>query len=743
MLNDNHDDLLSFVDEDQLPIASPPSASKQPWLVLIVDDDQDVHEATKFALSGVIIHGRPLKFLHAYAGSAAVEILRQQANIAVILLDVVMESNDAGLRIIPIIREELGLLNTRIILRTGQPGYAPELETINHYDINDYKTKSELVRNKLYTTLTTAIRSYDQLCQLDASRRGLAQIIASSNQCMLAQGLSNFAEGMIAQVAAFVGVEPDGLVCAAAPDAATDALITAASGRYLHFAQRRLQELHDAQALEHLSRCLHERRHVLNAHSMSLFLPIREGQNLAVFLHSQHPLREVDEHLLDVFCVNIALCADNAALVARLRDHAFVDGLVNLPNRAAFIQNINYALQHQQFSNPMLALIDVDQFAEINDLFGHHYGDQLLCNIARRLEQEPLQDCLLARISGDQFAVFGEDRILRPEILQAIFAAPFVNNAAEHRLSVSMGLALVDAQARRGDELLKDASITLKHAKAGGLGQFAYYSDRVRIETRERTKLLHDLRRAFDHQFLFLVYQPQVSLQDHRVVGVEALLRWRNEDGNFIPPDQFIPIAEQSGLIVSIGHWLLRVALYDLLRLQTAGYSDIKMAVNVSAVQFRQPSFVEMVDAALRDTGADPQCLELEITESVAALGADHVAQVLRQLRARGIRVAIDDFGTGFSSLSYLDRFPANRLKIDRAFVWALDSDKSEARIAELVVTLGRKLGMNVLAEGVETAEQAELLRKLECDDAQGYYFAKPMLIDDLLGWLGTCRGTP
>ncbi len=744
MMTADHDDLLSFVEEDHFTIGEPPTPSKQPWVVLIVDDDRDVHEATIFALSGITIQRRPLKFLHAYAGSAALEILRRETDIAVILLDVVMESNDAGLRIIPIIREQLGLLNTRIILRTGQPGYAPEIETISHYDINDYKTKSELVRNKLYTTLTTAIRNYDQLCQLDASRRGLAQIIAATNQCVLEQGPRSFAEGLIAQVAAFIGVEPDGLVCTASNAAASDALISAATGRYRPLLHQSLQQLQDEPALEYLTRCLQERRNVVNAHSMALFLPTRDDQALAVLVTSPTPLREMDTYLLNVFCVNIALCADNVALVARLRNYAFVDGLVNLPNRAAFIQSINQALQQQQFSNPILALIDIDQFAEINDLFGHRYGDQLLCNIARRLEQEPLHDCLIARISGDQFAVFGEERQIRPETLQAIFAAPFAIAAAEHRLSVSMGMARVDAQSRRGDELLKDAAITLKHAKAGGLGQYAYYSERVRIETRERTKLLHDLRRAFDHQFLFLVYQPQVNLQTQQVVEVEALLRWRNEQGQFIPPDQFIPIAEQSGLIVSIGHWLLRVALYDLLRLQAAGYSDISMAVNVSAVQFRQPSFVEMVDAALRDTGANPQSLELEITESVAVLGADHVSNILSQIRQRGIRVAIDDFGTGFSSLSYLDRFPANRLKIDRSFVWALDaekSEKSEARIAELVVTLGRKLGMNVLAEGVETVEQAQLLRNLECDDAQGYLFAKPMPIDDLLGWLGTRSG--
>ncbi|HAS51602.1 MAG TPA: hypothetical protein DCS21_07590 [Gammaproteobacteria bacterium] len=384
----------------------------------------------------------------------------------------------------------------------------------------------------------------------------------------------------------------------------------------------------------------------------------------------------------------------------------------------------------------MVALIDIDQFAEINDLLGHRYGDQLLCAIARRLAQEKFDHCLIARISGDQFGVFGDAQRVRPDMLQSAFTTPFDINGAEHRLSVSMGFARVDPSSQHGDELLKDASIALKHAKSGGFGQVAYYSDQVRIETRERTRLLHDLRRAFDHEHLFLVYQPQLNLQDRTVVGVEALLRWRTENGVFIPPDQFIPVAEQSGLIVGIGYWLLRIALHDLVRLRAAGYRGIRMAVNVSAVQFRQPTFLDMVEEALRDTGASPDDLELEITESVAALGFDYVGQVLRQLKNRGIRVAIDDFGTGFSSLSYLDRLPADRLKIDRSFVWALDSQQPGARIAEIVITLGRKLGMNVLAEGVETALQADMLSQLACNDAQGYYFGKPMPLVDLLHWL-------
>ncbi|MEZ5584772.1 MAG: DUF3369 domain-containing protein, partial [Candidatus Competibacteraceae bacterium] len=238
------DEFLSFLDEGEKSPA-PAGIAERSWQVLIVDDDPDVHATTEFALGDVIIQDRRLEFLHAYSGSEALQLLRQKAHVAVILLDVVMETEDAGLRIVRAIREELGLMHTRIILRTGQPGHAPEIDTISRYDINDYKTKSELIRKKLYTTLTTAIRCYDQLCRLDASRRGLEQIVAASNQFIVKQGLQTFAEGVITQIAGFAGIDPEGLICVSTHSAdAADHLvstapsshpvITAATGRYRH-----------------------------------------------------------------------------------------------------------------------------------------------------------------------------------------------------------------------------------------------------------------------------------------------------------------------------------------------------------------------------------------------------------------------------------------------------------------------------------------------------------------------------
>ena len=737
------EDLLEFL--DAAPAAVPGAALPEPWRILIVDDDPDVHESTAYGLRGLEIEGRGLLLLHAHTAAQALDTLRHEPDIAVILLDVVMETDDAGLATVGAIRETLGLANVRIILRTGQPGQAPEMDTIRRYDINDYKTKSELTRTKLYTALTTAIRSYDQLRRLDASRRGLQKIVAASNQFIAEQGLQTFAEGVITQIAGLVGIAPEGLVCACTGSrTAGDGLqcrVIAAAGQFAHLIQHAIGEIGDPHIVASLRQCLTERRNLLGERSVTLFFQGHEGGDFAAFVYSAAPLREVDMHLLQVFCTNIALCAANVELVARLRDHAFVDRLLGLPNRTAFVQHLDDAARSGSLGGCAIGLMDVDQFAETNDMFGHVYGDLLLAAIARRLGEVHGGDGLLARVAGDTFGLFGLESVVNPEVLRAVFVQPFEIEGVQRPVSICMGFARCGEASSSGLELLKDASIALKRAKELGQGRSAYYSAEVGVVTRERTRLLHGLQRAFDHERLFVVYQPQVSLLSGQTIGVEALLRWRTEDGQFVPPDRFIPVAEQSGLIVAIGAWVLRTSLYALGQLRAGGAGDLRMAVNVSSVQLAQPQFLQIVDQALRDTGMPADCLELEITESVAVMGMERVATLLRDIKSRGIAVAIDDFGTGFSSLSYLDRLPADRLKIDRAFVMSLDSGRLGARIAEMIVPLGHQLGMKVLAEGVENEIQASLLRDLGCDEAQGYLYAKPMPLDELGPWLAQRRG--
>jgi EAL domain-containing protein (putative c-di-GMP-specific phosphodiesterase class I) len=288
----------------------------------------------------------------------------------------------------------------------------------------------------------------------------------------------------------------------------------------------------------------------------------------------------------------------------------------------------------------------------------------------------------------------------------------------------------------RGYDALKHANIALKQAKKTRRGGCVAFTADMGLDIRERVRLLQALRRAVERELLFVVYQPQINLISGQVVGVEALLRWRQEDGNFVPPDRFIPLAEASGMIVSLGDWVLRVSCLELVRLQALGLPELRMSVNVSQIQFRQPDYLTKLMAALKDTGINPKCLELEITESVAMEDPDFMLETLHKVRALGISIAIDDFGTGYSSLSHLRQLPIDRLKIDRAFVTELGQDVSGGHIASMVIELGQNLKLTVIAEGVEEEFQAQTLMRLGCHEAQGYLYAKPLTSEQLTEWL-------
>lgn len=305
-------------------------------------------------------------------------------------------------------------------------------------------------------------------------------------------------------------------------------------------------------------------------------------------------------------------------------------------------------------------------------------------------------------------------------------------------ISCTMGIAHLADIDGNGAEALKDAYLALRKAKSQSRGEYILFSREMATEIRERSRLLQALRIAIERQRLFLCYQPQICLHNGQVIGMEALLRWRTDEGSMISPDRFIPIAEHSGLIVGIGDWVLRMSCFQQAELTKAGFPDLSVGINVSMGQFRHPRFLSSLQSALADSGANPRLIELEITESMAMEEADLLARTIDSIKAMGVRIAVDDFGTGFSSLSYLQRLQVDRLKIDKAFVAEIDKNERGRRIPELVIQLGHKLGLTVMAEGVETIAQAEVLDSLGCEDAQGFYYAMPMEPEKLLNWLRT-----
>lgn len=712
-----------------------------PWNILIVDDDPDVHTTTTFALRGTDILGHPLNFLHADSAAQARDILAGAPDIAVILLDVVMEQEDSGLKLVHTIRTEFGMTETRIILRTGQPGYAPEMDAIRDYDINDYKTKSELTRNKLFTTLTSAIRSYRQIRTINTSRRGLDLIVHATGELLALSGIRNFAAGVITQMAALLGVRPEGLICVQHPPANPSPLddgtiVIAAAGRYAEMINMPLDDINEDRVKDALINCLNANKHIFTDQHTVLFFSSRAQRNMAAFLDAPISIDESSRQLLEVFCTNISVGLENTLLFSQLHDFAYFDSLTGLPNRRSMINKLDERLLGGERGRYTLALIDLDGFADTNDALGHQYGDDLLKAVSTRMRSSLSGQCNLARLTADTFAVLGLIEQLLPATLQTLFRAPFVIHGQEVILSITMGIAhLVDIDGD-GSEALKSAYLALRRAKTQHRGEYAFFTRDMALEIRERSRLLQSLRTAIEKQRLFLVYQPQVSVSTGKVSGVEALLRWRAEDGRMIEPSRFIPIAEHSGMIIGIGEWVLRMACFQQAELIRAGFEGISMAINLSVAQFRHPHFLASLQAALNDSGVDPHLIELEITESVAMEEIDFLSHTLDSMKAIGVHVAVDDFGTGFSSLSYLQRLHVDRLKIDRAFITDIATNERARRIPELVIELGHKLGLSVIAEGVETAAQVEVLKALGCDDIQGYFYSRPVEPTALLEWL-------
>ncbi len=715
--------------------------SQAVWRILVVDDDADVHLATEHALAGVDLLGRMPEFLHAYSAVEGLAILKNTPNIAVILLDVVMETQDAGLKLVDQIRHELKLTIPRIILRTGQPGYAPELDAIRKYDINDYKTKNDLTRNKLFTAVLTAIRAYDQMMRMEIYRQGLEQIVQGSSDLMVQTGLQAFSSGVIQQLSAVLGVDPEGVLCAQADldhdCASNEYIVIAAAGRYQGLIQHQLDEIDDVQIRESLKLCFQKRSHLFEKHYAVLNFALRGNKQFAVYVKSRQLPSDIDRNLLEVFCKNVSICADNINLISHLKDSAYLDKLVGLPNRAAFIDAIDNCINNNLFSEYSVVLIDVDRFAEINNAFGHSYGDELLVECAKRLEESFGIDSLIARLSGDAFGMLGKSATLIPAQIRAAIQRPFaIGDTVEHSVSFSMGIVRLKDSHGKGQAVLKDANIARKLSKQAGSGSEVFYAPEMSSDAKERTHLLQHLHGAFGNGRLHPAFQPQVDLLTGKLLGFEALMRWRNEQNELIPPDKFIPLAEQSGLIIGMGTWILRDSLHFIRQLELEGWHDLTMSVNVSAVQFRKTDFLDILQAALHDTQANPKMLELEITESVAMMGQNLVETTLRKIRAMGIAIAIDDFGTGFSSLSYLDRLPLDRLKIDRSFVTSICENADSGRITDMIIQLGRSLGLRVIAEGVEHQEQAERLLAMGCSEAQGYFYARPMPAAELKTWL-------
>ncbi len=423
---------------------------------------------------------------------------------------------------------------------------------------------------------------------------------------------------------------------------------------------------------------------------------------------------------------------------AHVHKLAFYDSLTGLPNRNLFCNHVNGKIAQTTGRSATICLLDIDRFLRVNNCFGYKVGDALIRQIAERLQQCVPEDGMVARSGSDEFAVVldgaaseDEARLATDRIRQA-FAKPFTEGGLEFYLCVSIGIVTSPRDGNDVQELLINAETAMFRAKSLGGNNYQFYAREMGVAAGAQLVLESGLRKAVARQELVLEYQPSLDAASGRLTGVEALVRWQHPEMGVLLPDDFIPLANESGLIMEIGNWVLRTACRQAKRWHDSGHPGLRLAVNISAVQFWQPGLVQSVAQVLAETGLEAQCLELEISESVLMRNVDATLMTLQALKSMHIRISVDDFGTGYSSLSYLRRFPIDILKIDRSFSCEVVRDPESAAIVRAIGALARGLGLMTVAEGVETAEQFEFFRGQQCDRVQGFLFCEPRPVEEI-----------
>jgi diguanylate cyclase (GGDEF)-like protein/PAS domain S-box-containing protein len=429
---------------------------------------------------------------------------------------------------------------------------------------------------------------------------------------------------------------------------------------------------------------------------------------------------------------------DRKVAEERVQYLAYYDALTGLPNRTLLRDRLTKALADARRHNYKVALVflDLDKFKDINDSLGHAVGDLLLQAVAERLKTWGREQDTVARLGGDEFLIMlthvkdTSDAAVAAGRLMDAMTAEFVVEGHPLNVSCSIGISLFPGQGADCETLIKNADAAMYSAKGNGRNNFQFFTKEMNAQVIERLTLEGSLRSAIAKKQLFLMYQPQMDIATGAIIGLEALLRWQHPELGLVPPDKFIRIAENCGLIVPIGEWVLRTACRQAYQWQEEGLTPVSLAINVSAVQFRQEGFCALIKEVLHETGLPPQYLELELTESLLLANAEVTVSVLQELRAMGVTLAIDDFGTGYSSFSYLRQFHVSKLKIDRQFIRDVAVKPDDAAITAAIISMGNSMNLKVIAEGVENEAQMAFLRAHHCDAIQGFYFSKPLTAD-------------
>lgn len=726
------DEILVFAEEEA--VTAPTLA---PWRVLAVDDDPDFQAAVAFSLKDALLLDRPLELVHASSMAQAVRVLAKGPEFAAVLVDVVMETDDAGLRLVKAIREMLGHFDTRIILLTGQPGFAPMDSVFDRYDLSDYCLKSDIHRRGIKNILTGALRGYRDISAVSFARRSLNLILQTSNRLVGKRRQDEIANIVLSEISHMLHLPPDGVVCVKAKSerhAGTDNIVViGATGALADLAGKAVNMLPDREITDALAAALHSQRDVATNHGRAvIFPPHLSFEHYAAYIATDRPLEKTEYELLKVFTDTAARGFGTANLLNDLERQAFVDPLLKIANRNAMVRHIQEVLDYPESTPQNLVKIDIDNFNGINAAFGYEHASQLLIAICAAIQRVFPPPHFLARVAPDRFYIIGPADQVNLEAAQAIFEHPILVEGNEYAVTACYARIPLTGSGKTPEEVLRATNAAMRAAKARGPGSRQDFNPAFEDAARQRFAVSSALAQAVPKGELQTMIQPQVRLADGRVIGGELLLRWFQANGTALP-GVFIPIAEQSSLIHKIGQIVIQQAMQALIRLEQAGRGDLVLGINVSPREFENDNYVAELLHCCERHAVSPSRIELEVLESTVMGNFDRVSQQLAQFRAAGGAVSIDDFGTGMSSLAYLMDLPHDRIKIDRSFVRQIEHNMTAQRLTRMVIDLGRSLDKSVIAEGVEATPQAEWLRNEGCHQAQGWLYAAAMSLDDFI----------
>ena len=715
--------------------------------ILTVEDDVDYQAALLLSLQTLNYGGREIELLSANSAQEAASVIAKHPDISLVLLDVVMEDDDSGLKLVRSVRHSLGNQLVRIILLTGQPGMMPLDDLMANYDIDDYWNKSELSHDHLQTIVLGNLRTWEHLYAMQQARHGLQMLIESSQRISSKLDLRSYTQSILNELARVFNLNKGGIVCIAHKhdESPGQALVFAAAGQFSAWANQFLGRVTpEAELLRIVQQSLSTQGHIIETPLSALYFSSDEvdQRDYVVVVKCDQPLTEFEIDLLQIFGENINAGFSNVALHNRLSELAYQDSTTGLHNKNWFLKQLDGLTLNERQSTKLLMLYVEDlSYSEV--LLGVQFGRTLMTHLAAHLKACFVKaiDVVLYERDTLLLLVYDNKDYYQREELEHVLHPQLNIDGTIHTIDLTGTiLKLSDLPPHQSSsQVLGIAKSFLEQTKHRNV-DFGVFDSTEMEGMQERYELMKKMRCALADEQIFIYLQPKIDLDNGTLQGFEVLVRWRDEEGNMIPPDRFVPLAETSGLIDKLDDYVTRRACEAIKTLRTLGI-EVPLSVNVAGSEISRSDFVARFEATLKEMGISTKEIEIEVTETQLIEVMRTASGSLDRLGELGVRVSIDDFGAGYSSLSYLSMLNASVLKIDRQFIARMTQSSQDQQIVKMIIELGHLLKMEVIAEGIETEQQYQVLQQLGCDAGQGYFIGRPMPLKAVQEWLSHHQG--